>query len=113
MKEKPVGVDGNRFEADFTSRFDRCGQIRVQGRFAAQKDQVGVFAATGECAQPFFDNGQGKGFSAMLLRVDVAVGAAEVTAGENMEKDIDGIFGKIDGMFHRLFKQSIFGSRPL
>jgi hypothetical protein len=42
----------------------------------------------GKQAQPLPDGVDGKGLSAMLVRVDITVGAGQVAPGQNMKKKI-------------------------
>jgi hypothetical protein len=92
VKQISVGVDRDgriSYGPGGPNGFD---QIRMQGRLAAQKNDVCRFAPMRERFKPHTNDRQGEIIPAMLRRVDVTVPAGKVTAGQNMKKNINGLF---------------------
>jgi hypothetical protein len=46
----------------------------------------------GKRAEPLFDNVKGQRLPAVLVRIDVAMPAGKVAAGQDMKEDVDGSF---------------------
>ena len=53
-----------------------------------------------EDRQPGPDGFKRKGVFSVLVGIDVTVAAIQVAAGQEVKKNIDGIFGKRNGCFH-------------
>jgi hypothetical protein len=60
----------------------------VKGGLTPEKNEVGVWGSIQKQGQPGFDGANVQGFSAVLVPVDVAVLAPEITFGENVKKKI-------------------------
>ena len=65
----------------------------MEGGFAAEEDQVGLFCPAvsylaGKNIQPAFYGVYGEGGFPVLRPIDVAMGAAQVTSGQYMEKEV-------------------------
>lgn len=59
------------------------------------------------------NGGKRQHLGTVLVRIDIAVSASEITSGKDMEKDVSGLLGKGDGSFHKMRWSVCDGSYPV
>jgi hypothetical protein len=88
MKEIPVGINGNGFEAGFFRRFDSQGKIRVEGGFSTEKNEIGCGGFIRKKGKPGLNRPDIKGIGSVLFLIDIAMDTGKVAFGQDMKKKI-------------------------
>ena len=101
VKKETIGVHCNGSIAYLSGCADEKWEVGMEGGFAAYKDEIGRLCLIDEGLEPTCYGSQRKGFFTMLRRIDIAVSAPEVTAGEYMEEYVPCIFLEGNRLFHK------------
>ena len=92
VEEVAVGVDRHAGVAQAAGGAHGLRQLRVQRGLPAQQHQVRARAPQRQDFEPALDAGERQPSAAVLLRVDVAVAAAQVAAGQHVQEHVGGRF---------------------
>ena len=86
MEKISIGINGNGAESEISGKLENAIQLRVQGRFSAQNDQIGTGAVLLERGHPCLNRFRRQHVFPVLVGVYVTMTALEITLRQDMEK---------------------------